>query len=740
MTTLSLNVIVGPAEQVELERLMKSVQGPLGPLFDEIVVTTTSPDEQVKSVAKKYATRVPEFQWCDDFSAARNFSFSQSTSSYILWLDADDILSAESYKSLLENKEKIVDYEVILLPYNYAHDEKGTPIVVLPRERIIVNNGKYQWHDAIHEYIDFTGASRLTKWEIPVTHARSKPFNPDRNLKILEKMYSQPGCKPRTAFYYGKELFDSGKGGIEILEKYVEGPADYQDNKASACIRLAKWYMDRQDINNAEKWAAIGTGHHNGYAELYVVLGAIWEARGSLEKAVEFFLRAANTPFGQAGMAQMRDFYTFLPCAKLASCYHNLHQWDKADQYADKALSYKPGTQAIIELKGYIAKGRESTKDDNVSRIEHLERCINHLMLQTKPQHVVIWTGPAWESWTPETVMAGMAGSETWACMLARSLSERGYRVTVYNDLPDKTMALTDSGVIYRDHTHLIEDLREDVVHHFISSRSTAPIGPAVHACRTYVMIHDIWLSPDKSYDIKEKQVHRYAYLSDWHKKFLMEHHNIPEYKLFKTINGVDQKYYLCDPPPKKNMTVYSSSPDRGLEQLLDMWPRIRAEVPDAQLEVLYGFNNWEAMCKQRNQPTDAINRIKAKMKQPGVTYRGRQPKALLARMQMVSKIWLYPTAFTETFSITAVENGLARNAILSTKLAGLETTVGPNGILIEGNNLSEDYQRQFIGSAVQLFLHEDVRSIWAKKAYDNALQYTWARAADEWIGQFNGC
>lgn len=80
--TLSLCIIVGPKEAFELERVLKSCQGPL---FDEIVVTVTSDDAEVKAVAEKYATKVPYFKWVHDFSAARNYGFSKATSDFIFW-------------------------------------------------------------------------------------------------------------------------------------------------------------------------------------------------------------------------------------------------------------------------------------------------------------------------------------------------------------------------------------------------------------------------------------------------------------------------------------------------------------------------------------------------------------------------------------------------------------------------------------------------------------------------------
>lgn len=290
---------------------------------------------------------------------------------------------------------------------------------------------------------------------------------------------------------------------------------------------------------------------------------------------------------------------------------------------------------------------------------------------------VVIWTGPAWEPWNKKKVDKGMAGSETWASYLAREFVKKGFRTTIYNDLLSDSKndiildpVLDDNGekigdVVYRDHTKMLGDVEYDVVDYFIASRSTEPLKLNVHSLKSYVMIHDIWLSADKNYDVMTWRVDKYAYLSEWHKQFIMKHHGIISDKMFLTANGQDMDLYKdVDTYTKKNMAVYSSSPDRGLYQLLKMVPAIRKEIPDFELVVAYGFFNWESMAKLRGdtESLNFINEIKLLMDQPGVKFVDRVSKKQLANYEKQSKIWLYPTHFHETFcclpgtSITTVE------------------------------------------------------------------------------------
>jgi glycosyltransferase involved in cell wall biosynthesis len=372
---------------------------------------------------------------------------------------------------------------------------------------------------------------------------------------------------------------------------------------------------------------------------------------------------------------------------------------------------------------------------------------------------VVIWCGPAWEHWNHITVSKGMGGSETWATYLAREFVKLGYLTTIYNDLLCEDGSGTvldpvkdDSGklignVVYRNHTNLLEDTKYDIIDYFIASRSTEPFNWNIHAMQRYVMVHDIWISGDPKYDIKAWAVQKFAYLSEWHKDFLIQHHNMPADKMFMTSNGIDLSLYSdVDSIPKKNMMVFSSSPDRGLYQLLKMFPIIRERVPDFELYVAYGWLNWETAAKSRNDQVsmDLIDKIKKMMLQPGVTYLGRISKTELAKYQKQAKVWLFSSWFQETQCITSIENGASKNAVLIPALAGLTTTMKDSAIFLNPEGLTRDndyppeFVNKFIDESVKLLTNEEYRKEWADKAYKKAITYTWDKIAADWVKHFN--
>ena len=77
MVSISLCMIVKDEEAV-LARCLDSVQG----IADEIIIVDTGSSDQTRAIASQYG-RVLDFAWCNDFSAARNYSFAQAGCDYI---------------------------------------------------------------------------------------------------------------------------------------------------------------------------------------------------------------------------------------------------------------------------------------------------------------------------------------------------------------------------------------------------------------------------------------------------------------------------------------------------------------------------------------------------------------------------------------------------------------------------------------------------------------------------------
>ena len=73
MVTISLCMIV-KNEELVLARCLDTVCD----LVDEIIIVDTGSTDSTKSIAARYTDKIYDFEWVNDFAAARNFSFSKA--------------------------------------------------------------------------------------------------------------------------------------------------------------------------------------------------------------------------------------------------------------------------------------------------------------------------------------------------------------------------------------------------------------------------------------------------------------------------------------------------------------------------------------------------------------------------------------------------------------------------------------------------------------------------------------
>lgn len=111
MKSLSLCMIV-KNEESNLKKCLKNAKI----YADEIIIVDTGSKDKTKEIAKNWTDKIFDFQWEDDFSKARNFSFDQATCQFCMWLDADDFLTDESAFNIQKWKESEEDCDVSHVP------------------------------------------------------------------------------------------------------------------------------------------------------------------------------------------------------------------------------------------------------------------------------------------------------------------------------------------------------------------------------------------------------------------------------------------------------------------------------------------------------------------------------------------------------------------------------------------------------------------------------------------------
>ena len=183
-----------------LARCLESIR----PAADQIVVVDTGSIDGTVEVARSFGAEVVFAAWRDDFSWARNVSLEKASCSWILWLDADDVVPAESVARLSALKKEKPDRVFGLTVRNERPSGTGTEFV---QARMFPNRGDIRFERRVHEQM-MPSALRLGLameqrdvviehhgYADPETHKRKAR----RNIALLLEDYDQNAPDPVTA-------------------------------------------------------------------------------------------------------------------------------------------------------------------------------------------------------------------------------------------------------------------------------------------------------------------------------------------------------------------------------------------------------------------------------------------------------------------------------------------------------------------------------------------------------------
>ncbi len=175
----------------------------------------------------------------------------------------------------------------------------------------------------------------------------------------------------------------------------------------------------------------------------------------------------------------------------------------------------------------------------------------------------------------------------------------------------------------------------------------------------------------------------------------------------------------------KKNSVGYFSAYYRGLECLLKMWPAIRKAVPDATLDVYYGWESWVAI-EGEDSFYERMEALFDDLKDEGVTVHGRVSHTELAKAMKQTQVWAYPTEFPEIHCITALKAQEAGCYPVVTTVAALKETV-QCGDKIRTQRIYTDTYKQ------GLFVDAVVAALKEEKTGTPVPNTDWSNVAKQW-------
>ena len=208
--TLSVCMIVKDEEK-NLPRALSSIKG----LADEIIVVDTGSKDKTVDIAKSFGAKVYYFDWCDDFSAARNESLRYATKDYILWLDGDDELKREEHGKIKKDLIKKRGHAFYLKIKNYTNggETECIQMRIFPRRNDLRFEGSV--HEQIYPSIKKAGVPMALCDATIIHHGYEESEDNEgkllRNLRILEKDLNKDPENTLTLFFLGRTLRGLGR-------------------------------------------------------------------------------------------------------------------------------------------------------------------------------------------------------------------------------------------------------------------------------------------------------------------------------------------------------------------------------------------------------------------------------------------------------------------------------------------------------------------------------------------------
>jgi len=348
MVTISLCMIVKNEEEL-LARCLDTVKD----IVDEINIVDTGSTDRTVKIAKQYTDRIYYFKWIDNFGAARNESFKYATKDYILYLDADDVITEENQLKLKELKKSLdPSVDSVSMYYDAGTDEFGNVTLRYRRNRLVKREKNFTWKGDCHQYLEVYG--NIINSDIAVTHKKIK-HAVGRTVSIYEKKIERGDeFSARDYFYYGNELRENKKykEAIESYNKNILKKDGWIEDKIFACIFKADCYRYLGDIDSELSSLFESFKFAPPRAEACSRIGYNFQMRKNYNTAVFWYEFSANQiPNPDRWSFIYQAYYTWYPHLQLCVCYYNLGDYEKSYYHNEQARKFRPEDKHVIHNK-----------------------------------------------------------------------------------------------------------------------------------------------------------------------------------------------------------------------------------------------------------------------------------------------------------------------------------------------------------------------------------------------------
>jgi hypothetical protein len=655
----------------------------------------------------------------------------QISDSFTLYIKSDDVEYGSNRILKTDRKLKYLYkiHEVI--------QEKNNMNVVTPLSRAYIVDGRFEYMEKR------TMDRKQLDLKLLYEEVQDDPNNP-RSFYYLAQTYNLLEEHDKAYYYFLKRMNHPVEGFIqEKIDAVFEAAriANFKLNKPwKECEEL---YFKAYSLDNTrpDSLYFLGIHHH---------------LEGNKQSAFEYFKKAFEIGYPvhcQYSLKPTLSFH-FLPkfLAQLSYEFNDFQLGEKCCKlFLEKNKPDSDMYEVIVSWCNIFIK-----LNAMASPLENVNDIFSRISNITNKRVLCFVADGGFEPWTGSDILVkGVGGSETYIIEMARYIQKQGqFKVIVFCNCLYHSIF---EGVEYIPISYYPPFVANKPVHTCIVSRFSEYIPVAIHGKvdNLYLVLHD--LGPSGVVLPLHNKFKKVFCLSEWHVE-----HFLNSFPQFKDITvpfyyGIDTHKFdnevvvLDDDGPKSNIRmqivetakkvsnkfIYSSFPNRGLLQLLQMWPIIYNKYPNATLHIYSDVNGkWanSVAGDLMSQIRTLLSNMGASTTGVGINYYGWVNKTELAEAWKTAEYWFYPCTFMETFCLTAVEAALSKTLAITNGLAALQNTVGDRGICIEGDASTPEWQQKALVELFSVMENKEKREELIERNHVWASTLSWESQADKLI------
>ena len=540
------------------------------------------------------------------------------------------------------------------------------------------------------------------------------------DLRVLfEELESEPS-NPRHIYYIAETYLclDEYKLAYEYYEKRSVVESEYSQEVQDSLYKMAVI----AHFNFNWEWEKCLTlflkcfDYDTSRSEALYIIGHYYVKTNNNAKAYEYLLKAF----------EVSKKYT----SSSMNCKYKINSYDIPKLLLPLCLiytNYKTGLECATICNNFPGKESNISSWLSIFYLCNESEKYNKLILTKKlykNKKIICFVAPGgWDKWDGETLKTkGLGGTETCIIRFAEELANihsELYNVIIVCNC-DKTN-LTEPK-LYNNVTYVnLYDFPQFVSEYKIDICFVNRYPEYIQVChqnnieKIYLVLHD--LMRENEIIPLSNNFKNIICLTEWHKQQVAQHFPALE-NIISVMSYAVDTFKFPEKTLKPFSFIFPSFPNRGLLQLLQMFPEIVKRYPHATLNV---FCDTKMDWVQKNFK-EQMNLIDELLKQPNVTNHGWVSESVLQKYWSETHVLFYPCVCRETYCRVVLEAAASKTLVVTNDLAALNETVSNRGVIIPGDANTDEWKKRALSALFNVLDNPFICYGFVQKNYQWAL------------------